>query len=150
MESHDGMNKSIVGEWEDQRCQENIVPETKLSQLCNACRHIFTTSVAWTTLKSEAATGGSRISATCRHIKRKSVLELSARRGCSLCNLLSTLIERDATKTKSAFKGRTYYQLDVGTSGDLNISFTYVHENAARLKGRSEKMNFTLEPRPGQ
>lgn len=151
MESHDGTYNSFVGEWQDLRCQENPSPETKLSQLCNACKHIFTASEAWTTLKFDEAPGQSRLSAICRHIKRRSVLELSARRGCSLCNLLSTLIERDSARTNSAFKGRIYYQLEVEIYGDLNISFTYdCGASAVGLKQRSEKMYFGLDPRPGE
>ena len=150
MESHEGTHKSFVGKWQDLRCQENPSPETKLSRLCNACRHIFTASEAWTTLKFEEATGQNKLSANCRHIQRRSVLELSARRGCCLCILLSTLIERDSARTNSVFMGRIYYQLEVEIYGDLNISFTYDRRaNVMGLKERSEKMYFGLDPRPG-
>ena len=78
--------------WLDDLCLEPITPVAGFSKLCNACIKIFRDDV-W------ERNDYHRLE---KHIRYSDVLDLSARRGCRLCDLLLTDIKKRASCLQTA------------------------------------------------
>ena len=75
--------------WQDDLCMEPITPVPGFSKLCNACIKIFRDS--WEGDKAHV-----------RHIRYSAVLASSTLRGCRLCSLLLTDIQKRASCLQGA------------------------------------------------
>ena len=76
--------------WQDDLCLEPITPVPGFSKLCNACIKIFRYDTRQGNPEDKDQV------AHVRHIRYSEVLELSARRGCRLCALVLTDIQKRA------------------------------------------------------
>ncbi|KAM0801613.1 heterokaryon incompatibility protein-domain-containing protein [Usnea florida] len=82
--------------WQDDLCMEPITPVPGFSELCNACIKIFR--------DYPIGPSGKRWIGDVRHIRYSAVLASSARRGCRLCALLLTDIQKRASCLQIAMK----------------------------------------------
>ena len=99
--------------WQDDLCLEPMTPVSGFSKLCNACIKIFRDDISSWDPHDENSRRNRR------HIRSSEVLEISARRGCRLCALLLTDIQKRASRLHVAMtrvNGLCFYK-SIGIMG---------------------------------